>query len=69
MLARILMCLKAHAIGCNIRPDSHKRTNMIQDILRDDNYVTRVAADGLSAMKLTYEREPDVVLLDTMFTG
>ncbi|AGR79228.1 nitrogen assimilation regulatory domain protein [Anaplasma phagocytophilum str. ApWI1] len=42
---------------------------MIQDILRDDNYVTRVAADGLSAMKLTYEREPDVVLLDTMFTG
>ncbi|KJV64764.1 nitrogen assimilation regulatory domain protein [Anaplasma phagocytophilum str. ApNP] len=42
---------------------------MIQDILRDDNYVTRFAADGLSAMKLAYEREPDVVLLDTMFTG
>ncbi|SCV62610.1 hypothetical protein ANAPH2_00364 [Anaplasma phagocytophilum] len=63
------MCLKAHVIGCNIRHDSHNRTNMIQDILRDDNYVTRFAADGLSAMKLAYEREPDVVLLDTMFTG
>ncbi|QJC27296.1 DNA-binding transcriptional regulator NtrC [Anaplasma platys] len=42
---------------------------MIQDILRDDNYVTRVAADGLSAMKLAYEREPDVVLLDIWLKG
>ncbi|KJV88023.1 AAA domain family protein [Anaplasma phagocytophilum str. CRT53-1] len=42
---------------------------MIQDILRDDNYVTRVAADGLSAMKLAYEREPAVVLLDIWLKG
>ena len=42
---------------------------MIQDILRDDNYVTRVAADGLSALKLAYEKKPDVVLLDIWLKG
>ena len=42
---------------------------MIQDILKDDNYVTRVSADGLSAVKLAYEREPDVVLLDIWLKG
>ncbi|MGN7661431.1 MAG: sigma-54-dependent transcriptional regulator [Anaplasma sp.] len=42
---------------------------MIQDILSDDNYVTRVCADGLSAIKLAYEREPDAVLLDVWLKG
>ena len=42
---------------------------MVQDILSDDNYVTKVSHDGLTAIKLAYEREPDVVLLDIWLKG
>ncbi|WP_187288742.1 response regulator, partial [Anaplasma marginale] len=42
---------------------------MVQDILSDDNYVTKISHDGLTAIKLAYEREPDVVLLDIWLKG
>ncbi|WP_044148019.1 sigma-54-dependent transcriptional regulator [Ehrlichia chaffeensis] len=43
--------------------------NLIKDILSDDNYVTKLAVDGLSAIKMAYEKEPDVVLLDIWLKG
>ncbi|KJV69125.1 bacterial regulatory, Fis family protein [Candidatus Neoehrlichia lotoris str. RAC413] len=43
--------------------------NLIRDILSDENYATKSSVDGLSAIKLAYEKEPDVVLLDIWLKG
>ncbi|QXK91744.1 sigma-54-dependent Fis family transcriptional regulator [Neoehrlichia mikurensis] len=43
--------------------------NLIKDILSDENYSTKLSVDGLSAIKLAYEKEPDVVLLDIWLKG
>lgn len=42
---------------------------MLDELLIDEGYDTIVAADGLTALDLAREREPDVILMDLMLPG
>ncbi len=49
-----------------IAEDEPDTANLLQFHLRRRGYQTTVASDGLNALNLSFERRPDLVILDLM---
>lgn len=59
-------CLMAKHRSILIAEDEPDTANLLQFHLQRRGYQTTVASDGLNALNLSFERHPDLVILDLM---